>query len=354
MPGSTALGGPRCQVPDADYTPNRDRAIWIEGQLNDAMLERLRPQILVLTSQSRKPITVFVDSKGGSCEVGEGILRLLRRTTAEDTRVSRIITIAAPKAHSAAANLLSAGDFAIAYPGSTLVYHGARFPLSEPVLDGESGKRLSQTLPTLHEKDAAALARSSVQRFLFIVSACRSLFAQRRADKGDMTLTDMDCFHAILREKLSPAAQNVLDLAISFCACQNGLLLHFQKKLRRGRTVTEAQLQKLMLYTGMSFEFDNADNLAWEEKLSRISDHFYFLNAYFDFGRLCDWIAAREPHTADDEEAEAAYFQPFRFFFLALCRALQEGENYVTAMDAVWLGLVDSVREDAIDFPASS
>jgi hypothetical protein len=34
-------------------------------------------------------------------------------------------------------------------------------------------------------------------------------------------------------------------------------------------------------------------------------------------------------------------------FFVALCHALQEGENDVTAKDAYWLGLVDEVLGEA-------
>lgn len=201
--------------------------------------------------------------------------------------------------------------------------------------------------PLLPASASRELRDNSFQRFLFIVSACRPLFTQHRADKGDPTLTDMDCFLAILYEKLSPAANNVLDLAIPLCACQDGLLLHLQKKLRRGRTITEAQLRKLMLHTGMSFEFDNTDDPDWEERLSRISDHFYFLNAYFDVGRLRDWIAVPStPH--EDTDPEADYFLPFRMFFLAVCRALQGGENSITAHDALWLGLIDTVRDGLV------
>ena len=56
MPGSTALGGPRCQVPDADFTPNPARALWVQGRLDQALLERLRPYILDLTAHNRGPI----------------------------------------------------------------------------------------------------------------------------------------------------------------------------------------------------------------------------------------------------------------------------------------------------------
>ncbi len=109
------------EVHDPEFTPNPDRAVWVEGQLNEALLDRLRPGILELTAQNRDPITVFINSSGGSLEVSEGILSLLRRTTQDDSRASRIITVAAPKAKSAAANLLSAGDFAIAYPECMLL-----------------------------------------------------------------------------------------------------------------------------------------------------------------------------------------------------------------------------------------
>ena len=47
-----------------------------------------------------------------------------------------------------------------------------------------------------------------------------------------------------------------------------------------------------------------------------------------------------------DTDGESDYFLQFRVFFLALCRALQEGENNITAMDAFWLGLLDTIRPD--------
>jgi ATP-dependent protease ClpP protease subunit len=75
---------------DADFTPNRQRAIWVEGRLDEALLDRLRPEIFELTTQNREPITVFINSGGGTIEGCEGILSLLRRTTPDDSRVSRL------------------------------------------------------------------------------------------------------------------------------------------------------------------------------------------------------------------------------------------------------------------------
>jgi ATP-dependent protease ClpP protease subunit len=334
-------------VADADFTPNPDRAIWIRGDLNGWLLNRLRPEILELTARSRAPITVFIDSRGGSPEVRDGILSLLRQTDQGDASASRIITVATSNAQSGAADLLSAGDFAIANPECALLYHGLRFSLAEPQLTYESAKLYAGILPALHERAAAALAQNSVRRFLSIVSAERALFGQHRADAGDPTLTDLRCFQAILRGKLSPAAQKVLDLAIPLWESYNGLLIHFQKRLRRGRTATKAHLQKLMLHASIAFEYESdKGNQSWDGGLSRIGDHFYFLNAYFDFGRLGDWVAGRTESQTADTDVEADYLLQFRGFFLAICRALQDGENYITPLDARWLGLIDRVRAD--------
>jgi ATP-dependent protease ClpP protease subunit len=332
---------------DADFTPNPNRAIWVQGQLNEALLDRLRPRILELTEESRSPISLFINSSGGQPEVCAEILSLLTRTSQDDERVPRIITIAAPNVGSGAANLLSAGDFAIASPDSTLLYHGGRWPLSDLVAAGECGLMYARTLPTFREKAAQMLSGTSVRRFLFIVSTCRSLFAQHRADRGVSALTDLQCFWGILRGKLSPKAQEVLERAIPIWENYNGLLRHFEKKLRRGRTVTKEKLQRLMIYSSLAFEDEsNNGKSTWDGGFGRISDHFYFLNTYIDVGKVCDWVAARpEPQTAGTD-VEDEYVLQFRLFFLALCRALQEGENYITATDAVWLGLIDTVRED--------
>jgi ATP-dependent protease ClpP protease subunit len=332
---------------DADFTPNPNRAIWVEGRIEDALLERLRPEILELTARSREPVTVFINSSGGMPNVAIGILMALRRTTPDDARVSRIITVAAPKAWSAAANLLSAGDFAIAHPDSALLYHGGRVPLSGKQLTAEVARE-GRALHTDHEISASHLAVDSFQRLQFIFSALSPLFARHRAEAGNPTLADLDCFHALLRGRLSPAGQRVIDLAVPLSRDYDGLFLQFRKRLRRGRAVTRTHLRKLMIYASADFEWETAEegDEPWDGGLGRIADHFYFLNAYFgDHERLLEWCAAQaEPQMAcaDAEELER---WPLRIFFRALCRALQEGENYITPADAVLLGLIDTVWE---------
>ena len=335
-------------LPDPDYTPNADRAIWIEGRIEEALLERLQPEISELTTQSREPITVFINSHGGMQNVAGSILDALRRTTPDDARVSRIITVAAPMAQSAGANLLSAGDWAVALPESSLLYHGCRCPLPGKYLTADVARE-GRTLHHDHELFAAMLAVDSFKRFSSIFSAHRPLFAQHRAETGNPTLADVDCFHALLRDRLSPVGQKVMDLAVPLARDYDGLFLHFRKRLRRGRTVTKTHLRQLMLYASAEFEWETADkgDETWDAGVGRIADHFYFLNAYFDSDRLLEWCSARAGSQIAGENAENLDVLPLRLFSRALCRALQEGENYLTPSDALWLGLIDTVREDA-------
>jgi hypothetical protein len=231
---------------DSDFAPNPDRAIWVEGQLNQALLDRLEPQILALTSQSSDPITVFINSPGGSNSVFQRILSLLAPC--------RKITVACANAQSAAADLLTGGDWAIAQPKSKLVYHGTTIRASEPIT-AERATLLAETLKNSNETAVASLVGKSARRFRFIVSTLRPSFEKHRANAGDPTLRDVECFTALLNNKLSSNGQMVL------------------------------------------------------------------LRAIINWHRHREWS-----------------------FFVALCRVLQDGQNELTATDALWLGLIDTVR----------
>src|SRR5262245_46284729 len=101
--------------------------------MNQDLIDRLTPGIISLQSQSREPITVYIDSRGGSTESAEVLLRLLRARNQDNADSCRLITVVTSLAASAAADFLSSGDYALAYPGSTVLYHGTRTPLDVPL-----------------------------------------------------------------------------------------------------------------------------------------------------------------------------------------------------------------------------
>ncbi len=150
--------------------------------------------------------------------------------------------------------------------------------------------------------------------------AARAVRTTSRGE-GRAESPDVDCFQDVLRGKLSPAARKVLELAIHLRDTHDDLLVHFHKRLRRGRAVTKDHLRKLMLHASIAFEHEtNASISAFDAGLSGITEHFHFLNSYFDLGQLCDWVAAREEPQAPGTDVEDLQF---RLFFGALCRALQ-------------------------------
>lgn len=121
--------------PDPKYRPNPQRAVYIDGVIDEQLLSRLTPQILRLQNQNRAPITMYiVNSPGGSTAVMQNILRMLKMPDQDAGPPCDLITVVTNKAQSAAADLLSSGDYAIALPNSTLLYHGIRTPGLIPAL----------------------------------------------------------------------------------------------------------------------------------------------------------------------------------------------------------------------------
>jgi len=81
------------------------RPIFISGELNDALVRYLTPQIIALRNSSNAPITVFIDSPGGSVESTKVIYELLK-TPNQMGEICWVNTVVTGRAGSAAADLL--------------------------------------------------------------------------------------------------------------------------------------------------------------------------------------------------------------------------------------------------------
>jgi len=95
-----------------------------------------------------------------------------------------------------------------------------------------------------------------------------------------------------------------------------------------------------MLETAIATEYENSagerESSLGAGGLGRISEYFFFLETYFQATNLAE-CASSDPVP---DESTARSFQLFR---VSLCYSLQYGENELTALDALWLGLVDTV-----------
>jgi len=351
------------------YRLNPSRALYINGPINRDLVTRLTPQILKLQSTNRNPITVYIDSPGGHVGSMETILRLLKLSDQDSSGPCHVITAVTTRAASAAADLLSSGDYAIAFPTSSILYHGLRQQETNP-LTVETTSMLTNVLRFSNDIYAMSLARKIEDRFSFRYVMNRDEFGAFRTHNSDPEMSDLDCFVGIVEDKLSDGAKKVWKKAKERHERYASLFSTVLKKIKRDiPSASEAQIESDCIKAIVEFGLQrNKKNQSWSFKrggIGQLVDDFFLLNEYMSnlgserlkkwstsFGR---WILPQEE--ADkiaeivDEQKRSEQLvrsvrpllQPLWSFFVALCHALQEGENELTATDAYWLGLVDEV-----------
>jgi ATP-dependent protease ClpP protease subunit len=339
----------------------------VSGQINRELVTRLTPQILKLQSINRDPITVYIDSSGGSVVSMESILRTLKLSDQNSAQPCHIITVVTIRAASAAADLLSSGDYSLAYPHSVIMYHGVRTQETDP-LTVQSTSALTNILRRSNDIYAVELARKIDDRFTFRFMFSRNQFSKIREKYPDRHLSELDCFIEYIDGKLSREAKKVWKRVRERHGRYRDLFGTVVKK-RLGSKMTPAQAEAVAIKAIVEFEVKaNKDDPEWSFKgggIERLTDDFFLFHEYlsvFSDKRLerwaSDWgkyILPVEENAAIDAIADEAekkkklnaavgpLLEPITSFFAALCHALQEGENELTAEDAYWLGLVDEI-----------
>lgn len=323
----------------------------------------------MLQSQSRAPISVYIDSPGGSPSSAEALLRLLRLPDQDQSAPCDIITAVTTRAASAAADLLSSGDYAAAFPSSTILHHGIRQFERNP-LTLESTSLLSDMLRFSNDMYAMQLAQKIENRFTFRYVTVQNDFDELRGGKSAPEMSVLDCFIEIIGKKLSPGAKKVWKKAKDrhgrYLDLINSVL---EQSEQISATKGAMEVQATIIKAIVDFEVrTNQGDPAWsfqEGGMGRLVDDFFLLNEYVannNSDRLKEWCTSFGKWTLPKEQAAEIdaitdkdvrlerlidtvrpILHPVWSFFVALCHALQEGENELTATDAYWLGLVDEV-----------
>ena len=338
------------------------------GELNDRMVAELTPRILTLQSKSREPICVYINSPGGTPSSAEALLNLLRLSNQDIADPCRIITAVTVQAASAAADLLASGDYAIAFPESTILHHGIRQSSGSPSTLESTG-RLNELLRISNSMYAMQLARRTEDRFTFRFYSVRDEFDSVRTTKNDPNLSDYECFVQVIQEKLSVDARKIFDKAVKRAERYKALINSVTNNNGLAEAETPLQIQAAIIKAIVDFEVstqNSADAQGFRfAGMRRLADDFYLLNEYqlgSNAQKLDEWCKTLgrlfltpeqkvEIDGISDEgqrldrlvEINRPVLQPMLSFFIALCHALQEGENELTAADAYWLGLVDEV-----------
>lgn len=360
-------------VPNENYRPNPDRCVYIDGPIDEQLISRVTPVVLRLQRKSRHPITAYIiNSPGGQVERMESILKLLQSSDQDSSSPCRIITVVTRRAGSAAADLLCSGDYAIAYQNSTILYHGVRTFETDP-LTLERTSVLTSALRLSSDYYAWDLAHKIESRFMFLFFITRPEFDNVRHANPGKAMTDFDCFLQVILSKLSQNAKTVCENARTRYGRYAALLTKVKPKPgARKRKQRQALLEAKQLRAILDFEVaENRANPNWTFRLgglTRLSNDFYRLTEYLEGAesrRLKQWcevfgpIALTKPQKDEIDRIEddsgrtekmiefvQPAVQPLWSFFVALCHALQEGENLFTAKDAYWLGLIDEVMGD--------
>jgi ATP-dependent protease ClpP protease subunit len=142
------------------------RSLLIDSPIDDPLIKRVTPQILALRQESNEPITIGIDSPGGSLSSLDVLLGLLTGPNQEGS-VGEIITVATNRAFSAAANLLAFGTYAVALRHSQVLYHDVRYGDMEDVTS-EKARLAAKSLQEMNDAFALRLARKVIQRLIWI------------------------------------------------------------------------------------------------------------------------------------------------------------------------------------------
>lgn len=355
-------------VPDENFRANPSRAVYVLGTIDQQLVYRLTQPILRLQSLNRSAITVYIDSPGGSIASMESLWRLLTVSNQDSAPPCRIITVATTRAASAAADLLSSGDYAIAQPQSTILYHGSRTFRDMP-LTVETTSMLAQILRMTNETYAMELIRKIESRFMFRFLMLKSRFDDVRKNNRRKAITDTECFLVLVSDSLSNRAKKLFETARQRHERYEALLKEAKRK-RNFKSVARTEAARIKAIVDFEVE-NNKNDKNWtfqDGGLTRLNDDFFLLNEHLAssqserLNRLCaQWgkFALSDEDKAEIDNAPEGerpellirkvrpLLEPLWAFFVALCHALQEGENELTATDAFWLGLIDEVMGDS-------
>jgi ATP-dependent protease ClpP protease subunit len=368
---------------DPDYRPDPERCIHLSGEINQEKLDKLTPEILRLSSKVHSPITLYIDSPGGSTYSANILYRLLKARD-QDGETSKLITVCTGVAASAAADLLSSGDYALAYPHVRVLYHGTR-QVYDRAITTETAADMAEYLKQTNEGFALTLANRSIDRFIFRFLKLRDEFSDVRSTQ-DLNWTDIECLTFVLGAKLSSAVSTIPERALERHK-RNKELTDFvfsprffpplqqqdpeppvtesvdssQKKQRL------ADIEAKILTAILTFELEKNQDENWsfaKTGILQIQEDFVLLRDYNSPSHTDQlrWLAAswgafflNDPETEELEKLKpderpnwlldktSTKLHPLWYYFVSICRALQEGENYLSAQDAYWLGLIDEI-----------
>lgn len=365
---------PESSLPTADknYRENPDRSVNVFGEVNTNLVRQLTPHILKLRKECAEPITVYIDSPGGAIASYEHLEGLLFNPD-QNGEKCRIITVATSYAASAAARLLSKGDYSMAYKNATIHCHGARY--EGGTVTKERAESMAESLSIFNLEMASDFAHKIIESLTWLYHFNKEELLERHKVSNTETFHPMFRLSQVIRTKLIGLNQRLLDVVLEELNTVADLEIFLGSK-KRAKQLEDAQKRgqahrdfRLLRLIGEYLEA----KLSPEEKQSGITRrtvaelialHSLRRSYYEKFLNDCE---DPEPllmmfcEKTDLEALESISDEERRNFLLKKCGVdlfaawqlastvaanLVKGENSLSASEAYWMGLVDEVVGD--------
>lgn len=380
------------------FSINWDRAIHIDDIINEQLVRRLTPQILKLRQDNNDPITVAIDSPGGSLTSLETLLGLLQGPTQFNTS-GRIITVVTNKAYSAAANFLALGDYSVALKHSNVLFHDVRFGEMEDVTPSKA-LSAAKSLQDENDRFALKLANQVIRRLVWVYLDFQTKFEDMETKYSDIYKKYKNCIPEYPTSTDGACKVNIVSFATALHAhlsLNNNFLINgvmarlakwvyltklsesyptFREKGSRKPGLLDGTRQfckglgtnlellkncekelKLMT-TLMIFELNSSDG-NFNRTVDEATRSFNLIQSMNDDRHRQSAVRIMLRHPSmffnvdvkklNEEDRKAAilaampHAQLFWLFCVSLCRELFEGEHILGPQDSQLLGLVDEV-----------
>lgn len=146
-------------------TINWDRCIYVDQIIDDELIRKLTPKIMQFRAQGNQPITVALNSAGGSISAMESLVGLLTGPD-QDGIIGKTVAVVTERAYSAAAALLASSSYAVALPHTDILFHDVRFGDMEDVTPASAKVAVSQ-LQEINETFSLKLADQIFSRLVW-------------------------------------------------------------------------------------------------------------------------------------------------------------------------------------------
>lgn len=208
----------------------------------------------------------------------------MRATNIDGDSPCELITVVTGLAGSAAADLLSSGNYTFAFPGALIHFHGVRYLDTE--LTHERANRLAELLKRSNDDYALSLSQRCIERYLFrFIIARNDDFSGLRTQAKFAGRDDFICFFEYLRQKLSYSSQKLLGRAMNHYLRYRQLWIQFTHALGNlsdnpEKPLRIADYEALALQQIIKYEISSNTEENWtfrENGLSDLQSDFHLL-----------------------------------------------------------------------------